>query len=72
MMNHMYVDHLRTDKLLFFFVVRACRSFISSTVKDLMSMSTSPKALTKGCFDRHPYAEMLVTGSFDKTVKFWS
>lgn len=24
------------------------------------------------CFDRHPYAEMLVTGSFDKTVKFWS
>ena len=65
MMNDMYVDH-------FCGVVRACRSFISSTVKDLMSMSTSPNALTKGCFDRHPYAEMLVTGSFDKTVKFWS
>ncbi|CAJ1363250.1 unnamed protein product [Effrenium voratum] len=24
------------------------------------------------CFDRHPFTEMLVTGSFDKTVKFWS
>ncbi|CAE7685286.1 unnamed protein product [Symbiodinium pilosum] len=24
------------------------------------------------CFHRHPYSEMLVTGSFDKTVKFWS
>ena len=28
--------------------------------------------IVQGCFDRHPFTEMLVTGSFDKTVKFWS
>ena len=70
MINDMDDHHLRTET---FFLGKG---FISSNVKDVMSMSTStrfwPKALTKGCFDRHPYAEMLVTGSFDKTVKFWS
>lgn len=24
------------------------------------------------CLDRHPYSEKIVTGSFDKTVRFWS
>jgi len=36
----------------------------------VLKLSCHEKAVR--CMDRHPFAEVLITGSFDRTVKYWS